>query len=678
MPPTRMDTTVDDFFGTLVADPYRWLEDAVAPEVRAWTAEQNARTDAYLERTDGRAALRARLTQLWDYPRYGTPRRYGDRYFFAKNDGLQAQAVLYWQEGADGSPTVLLDPNTLSADGTISLGSQAFSRDGRFVCYGLSQSGSDWQELRVREVETASDGPEVLRHCRFASIGWAPDNSGFYYNRYPAPGSVPPEDAANFMAVYWHRLGTEQAADALVYDRPDDKEVGFSPFVTDDGRYLLLYVNRGTSPRNGVYWRRIDADGPFVRLQEVDEARLDPIDIVDGTLYAITDRDAPRGRLVAIDLAHPQPERWREVLAQGDAVLDFATMAGDVLVVAALRDAHHELARYSLTGAPLGEIALPTIGSVGALSGKWGDRELFLAFTSYLYPTTILRHDTAAGTTAPFFPPAGTFDPAPYETRQVFFHSKDGTRVPMFLTHRRDLPRGVRHPTLLYGYGGFNVSLTPGFAIGPLAWLERGGIYAVANLRGGGEYGEDWHQAGMLDRKQNVFDDFIAAAEHLLAEGYTSASQLAIQGGSNGGLLVAACLLQRPGLFGAAICQVPVTDMLRYQRFTVGRYWVPEYGDATADAKTFRYLRAYSPLHNVRPGRAYPPTFIHTADTDDRVAPLHAMKFAAALQAAQAGDSPILLRVETRAGHGAGKPTAKLIETQGELYAFLFRELGVE
>ncbi|MDQ3701308.1 MAG: prolyl oligopeptidase family serine peptidase, partial [Chloroflexota bacterium] len=575
-------------------------------------------------------------------------------------------------------------------DGTAAVTNIRFTQDGSRVAYGLSRSGSDWQELHVRDCAAQTDHADVIHWCKFAGIAWHPAGHGFFYNRFPEPGTVPPEDESNHQRVYWHALGWQQAEDRLVYERPDAKELGFSPHTTDDGAYLVLHVWRGTEPENRFYFRRLTSDpaatapewapddGPFVRLLDEADARYDFVDNVGSLFYFHTDLDAPRGRIIAIDVECPQREHWREIVAQGESPIDQVAMVNDQLVVIYLRDVHHQIQRYSRDGAPLGEIALPGVGAVAGLQGRREDTELFLGFTSFLYPLTVLRYDFAAGRLETLRAPEIDFDAGAYETRQVFYRSKDGTRIPMFLTHRRGLALDAldgTNPALLYGYGGFNISLTPAFSVHRLVWLEQGGVLAVANLRGGSEYGEAWHQGGILDRKQNVFDDFIGAAEWLIDQGYTNPGRLAIQGGSNGGLLVAACMTQRPDLFGAVLCQVPVADMLRYHKFTVGRYWTSDYGNAEADPEHFRFLYAYSPVHNVRSGTVYPPTLITSADTDDRVVSAHAKKLAAALQAAQSGpraaDHPILLRVETKAGHGAGKPTAKLIEEQADLYTFL-------
>jgi prolyl oligopeptidase len=677
IPITRRDTVIEDYHGSPVADPYRWLEDATSAEAQVWGEAQHALTQAYLEEIPVRERIQQRLTTLFDYPKYSVPRRRGDRYYFSKNDGLQNQSVLYMQHTLSSEASVVLDPNTFSQDGTIALTNQSFTKDGMLLAYGTSHGGSDWQEIRVRNVDRGTDYDEVIQWVKFTSIAWRDDNHGFYYNRFPEPGSVPEEDSTCYNKVYWHMLGTLQAEDKLIFERPDAKELSFDPFITEDGKYLLLNVWHGTDPKNRIYYREVTDEEPFIRLLDEADASYNFIGNDGPLFYFNTDLDAPRGRIIAIDIRHPERARWQELVPQQEDVLAFALIVNSQFVVAYMHDAHHQIRRYSKDGCYLGDIALPTLGSVVEVSGKPEHTELFLSFTSFLYPPTIYRYDFNTNTLTPLHDTGNKFDLSSYETKQIFYTSKDGTRIPMFLTHKKGLTLDGNNPTLLYGYGGFNVSLTPAFAASTLLWAEHGGVYAVANLRGGNEYGEDWHQAGMLEKKQNVFDDFIAAAEWLIANNYTNTSRLAINGGSNGGLLVAACMVQRPDLFGAVVCEVPVIDMLRYHRFTVGRYWIPEYGDAEHNPDHFRFLYAYSPLHNIKEGVAYPPTLIMTADTDDRVVPAHAKKFTATLQAAHAGENPILLRLEMKAGHGMGKPTSKIIEARSDMLAFLFKVFGM-
>ncbi|WP_245395459.1 prolyl oligopeptidase family serine peptidase [Anthocerotibacter panamensis] len=674
-PATRRDDVADDYHGTSVCDPYRWLEDPEATQT--WVAAQNQQTTHYLQDSDCRAILQTRLIQLWNYPRYSVPVKEGNRYFFFKNDGLQNQYVLYTQRHLEEEPQVVLDPNLLSPDGTVSMVSRSFSKDGRLLAYGLSQSGSDCQEIHIRTVDTRTDYDEVLHWCKFPGLAWRHDGMGFFYNRFPAVGTVPKAEENYYNRVYYHQLGTLQDEDLLVYEQPEAKELSFTPLVTDDGEYLILHVTQGTNSKNRIYYRAVASSEPFIYLLDKADASYRFIGNTGSIFYFHTNLQAPCGRIVAIDLHHPAPEHWQEVIPEKSAVISFVTLVCDQLVVAYLHEAHHRLQFYTRQGVFLRELALPTMGAIAGLSGRCEDTEMFLSFTSFLYPPSIFRYDFMTEELTLFRGAEIQFDPAGYETQQVFFTSKDGTRVPMFLTHRKGLVLDGTHPTLLYGYGGFTVDVLPSFSVSRLLWLEAGGVYASVNLRGGSEYGEAWHQAGMLANKQNVFDDFIAAAEWLIAQGYTRPERLASNGGSNGGLLVAACMLQRPDLFGAVVCQVPVTDMLRYHRFTVGHYWIPEYGNAEASPEEFAYLYAYSPLHNIQPGVDYPPILVTTADTDDRVVPAHAKKFAAALQFATKGNHPVLLRVETRAGHGGGKPVAKIIEEQADVYAFLFKVFGV-
>lgn len=674
-PTARRADVVDDFHGTAVSDPYRWLEDPHSPETQAFVAAQNELTRSFIDELPARAAWQQRLTALWDYAKVSPPEVRNGRFFFQRNDGLQNQAVLYRQDGPDGRPTPLLDPNTLSEDGTIALISQSYTGDGRLVAYSLAVSGSDWQEIRVRDTDTGQDTDDLIQWCKFTKAAWLPDNSGFFYARYPAPGELPDAPPSTHQQVYLHRLGAPQSDDTLVYARPDAPDLGFLPQVSDDGRYLLLTVWEGTDPRNRFYYHDLAGQGDFVRLIDVMEAKYEFLANDGPVFYFITDLAAGNGRIIAIDISQPDRANWREIVPESEDVVETAVVVHHEFIIDYLHHAHHRLSRYSLDGAPLGEINLPTLGSVALLTGKRAHDALYFIFQSFLYPPTVFRYEFATHTPTIWAQPQVAFAPDAYNTTQVFAESPDGTRVPMFLTHKKGLTLTGNNPTLLYGYGGFNISLPPAFSPARLAWLEQGGVYAQANLRGGTEYGETWHQAGMLDRKQNVFDDFIAAAEWLIANGYTRPSRLAIEGRSNGGLLVAACLLQRPDLYGAVHCGVPVIDMLRYHKFTAGRYWTSEYGNAEENPDHFQFMMAYSPLHNVCDGLSYPPTLITTAETDDRVVPMHAEKFAATLQAADTGRHPLLLRVETKAGHGLGKPTSKLIEESADVYSFLWTML---
>jgi len=684
-PPARKGDVVDDYHGTKVADPYRWLEDVESPETGSWVEAENRVTFAYLEQIPERERIRRRLTELWDYPKYGAPFKKGGRYFFFKNSGLQNQSVLYTQRSLTAEPEVLLDPNTLSSDGTVALSILAFAEDGRTMVYGTSGSGSDWQEFRVRDVATRQDRPDHLKWIKFSSAAWTHDGAGFFYSRYPEPtaGTDPLLEVNHNQKVYYHKLSTDQSADRLVYDRPDHPDWGFGVEVSADGRYAVYTVWLGTDRRNRIYYQDLGdpkkprLDTPVVRLLDDFDASYGFVGNTGPTFYFQTDNAAPRGRILAVDTRHPEPAGWREVVPQAPDVIEGSQIVHNTFVIRYLHDAYSQLRLLALDGKPAGNVPLPTLGSIVQVTGEPNDTEMFYAFTSFLYPTTIFRHDFTTGTSTVFKAPEIAFEPSKYETVQAFYHSKDGTRVPLFLTYKKGLKQDGSNPTYLYGYGGFNVNMTPGFSIGVLAWLEMGGVYAQAVLRGGSEYGEEWHQAGMLDRKQNVFNDFIAAAEYLIAEGYTSPPKLAIGGGSNGGLLIGAVLNQRPELFGAALPAVGVMDMLRFHKFTIGWAWVTEYGSADSVGQ-FPFLYRYSPIHNMKPGTRYPATLITTADHDDRVVPGHSFKYAATLQAAQGGPEPVLIRIETKAGHGAGKPTAKVIEEQTDRWAFLVHNLHMQ
>jgi prolyl oligopeptidase len=677
-PPTRTTNHVDVYHGVAVADPYRWLEDDHSAETAAWVQAQNQVTFAYLESIRERPAIQRRLTELWNYERYGVPFRRGGRYFFTKNDGLQNQSVLYTLPSLDAEPKVLLDPNTLSPDGTVALTTYAISDDGRWMAYGLSHAGSDWQEWRVRSVESGQDLPDRIQWVKFSGASWSKDGQGFFYSGFEEPTDAVRLQGANFFQkLYYHRLGTSQAEDVLVYHRPDEKEWRFDGEVTEDGRYLVITIMKSTSKMR-VYYRALgEPAAPVVPL--IDEFAADWRFInSDGPVFWFhTDDAAPRGRVVAIDVRRPERANWHTVIPEAAETLAAVSLVNDQFLCTYLKDARSQVKVFDRAGRLVRELALPGLGTVRGFAGQRSDTETFYAFTSFTVPGRIYHYDARTGVSTLWREPKVGFDPDAFETQQVFYTSKDGTRVPMFLTHRRGVKLNGRNPTLLYGYGGFNISLTPAFSVPVIAWLEWGGVYAVANLRGGGEYGEAWHQAGTKERKQNVFDDFIAAAEWLIANRYTSKKQLAIEGRSNGGLLVGACLTQRPDLFGACLPGVGVMDMLRFHRFTIGHAWTTDFG-CSDDPQQFKALYAYSPYHNLRPKTKYPPTLITTADHDDRVVPAHSFKFAARLQACQAGNAPVLIRIDTQAGHGAGKPTAKLIDEATDKLAFLVRELKVK
>ncbi|MGH7665037.1 MAG: prolyl oligopeptidase family serine peptidase [Gemmatimonadaceae bacterium] len=681
-PDTRRSDHTDIYHGISVPDPYRWLEDTDSPETAAWVAAQNEVTFAYLAGIPERGAIRARLTELWDYPKYGTPFREDDRTFYFENSGLQNQSVLYVRDD-DSAPRVLIDPNRLSPDGTVALSTVEPSPSGDLLGFGVSTSGSDWQEFHVLDIASTRPLPDTLRWIKFSGMSWTNDNDGFFYSRYAEPtGDNALTSVVRNQKLYYHRLGTPQSEDELIYENPDEPDWGFDAEVTHDGLFAIITVWQGTDERNRLYLidlasaRNPNVDAPIVRLFDDFDATYDFIGNEGTRFYVRTTNDAPLGRVVAFDIMSPRERDWRTIIPEGKDALVSVQHIGGRLVAEYLQDARSSVRIYSMNGAATDEIDLPAMGSVGAINGDPDDEDFFYSFTSYLYPTSVFRYDMEEERSELHRAPEITFDASRYETKQIFYESSDGTRVPMFITMRKGTQLDGNNPTLLYAYGGFNISMTPGFSTANLVWLEMGGIYAVANLRGGGEYGQAWHEAGMFEHKQNVFDDFIAGAEYLIAEEYTSPGKLAMQGGSNGGLLVGAVMTQRPELFGAALPAVGVMDMLRYHEFTIGWAWASEYG-TSADSAQFEYLHEYSPLHNIEPGTHYPATLITTADHDDRVVPGHSFKFAATLQAAQAGPDPVLIRIETKAGHGAGKPTTKQIEEAADRFAFLAENLGM-
>jgi prolyl oligopeptidase len=678
-PKTKTVEVVNDYFGTKVKDPYRWLEDDNSPQTKAWVEAENQVTFAYLAAIPERKAIEKRLTDLWSYERFGLPSKEGPWYVWSRNDGLQNQAVVYRAKSLDADGEVLIDPNTLAADGTVALGPTAYTDDGRYLAWASQSGGSDWLEWHVREVASGKDLPDVVRWSKFSGAAWTKDGSGFYYSRYAEPKQGDTLKGVNQnQKVYFHRVGTAQAADALVYERPDHPDWNLSADVTDDGRFLLVSQHEGTDPRTRVFVRNLqDPKGAISPFLDAFDADYEPVANDGDLFYFLTDKDAPRYRVVAIDLREPEPSHWKEVIPEGEgqAVLSSVDMIGERFVAVWQTDAHDVLRIHGKTGAVERAVALPALGNV-TVRGKRKDEAFSYSFTSFVHPTTVYRCDPATGASTVFRQPKLPFDPAAYETTQVFYPSKDGTKIPMFITRRKGLARDGQAPAYLTGYGGFDISMTPSFSPATVAWLEMGGVHALANLRGGGEYGKPWHDAGRLSHKQNVFDDFIAAAEYLIRERYTSTPRLAIAGGSNGGLLVGAVLNQRPDLFGAALPAVGVMDMLRFHLFTIGWAWKSDYGSAETK-QGFETLFAYSPLQNIKPGTKYPAVLVTTGDHDDRVVPAHSFKYAATLQAAQAGEAPVLIRIETRAGHGAGKPTSKIIAEQADRYAFLVRNLGM-
>jgi prolyl oligopeptidase len=692
---------VDDYFGTRVADPYRWMEDVDSPEVKSWVEAENALTHNYFSQVPEREAIRNRLMHLNSYERYSIPVKRGARYFYSHNEGLQNQNVMFWQEGLTGEPKVLLDPNTLAADGTVALNGFSVTDDGSLAAYAISDAGSDWLTWHVREVATGKDLPDTIHWSKFSNASWTHDNSGFFYSAYDAPKNAPgqPSDAESLKAtnyfhkLYFHKLGTPQSADPLIFERLDDKELNIGGSVTDDGRYLLIYQSKGTSPNNELAIKDLShPETPVLQLVPKADAAYTVIDNDGSFLWVQTTLDAPNGKVIGIDLSQPDRAHWKTVIAETRNALDSVSMVDDKLIATYLADAQSRVQLHTRDGTLLEILSLPAIGTAGGFGGRRTDNETFFSFTNFTTPTTIYRLAFGAGKATPsvslYRQPKLLFNPAEFETRQVFATSKDGTRVPIFLSYRKGLKLDGTAPTLLYAYGGFNISMVPVFAPSRLLWMEMGGVFAQAVLRGGGEYGEQWHLAGTGAHKQNVFDDFIASAEYLIANKYTSTPHLAIQGGSNGGLLMGAVETQRPDLFGAVIADVGVMDMLRFDKFTIGWAWKADYGGPSDSKAEFETIYKYSPLHNIHATVSYPPTLITTGDHDDRVFPAHSFKYAAAMQhAVQSHDAvtspiakpsgPVLIRIETRAGHGSATPISKRVEAASDQLAFLVRELNM-
>src|SRR5690554_4246298 len=675
-PETRKETVSDDYFGTTVNDPYRWLENDTAVETESWVRAQNAVTNEYLSKIPYRSQIKDRLTELFDYPRVSSPLRVGEYYFFYKNDGLQNQSVIYYQKGKDGEPQVFMDPNTMSADGTVSINLLGGSEDNKYMAYSQSSAGSDWRDIYIREIETNTLLDDKLEWVKFSGASWYKD--GFYYSRYPKPAPGTELSADNkFHSIYYHKIGTPQSEDKLFYKNDDNPNLYHYGSVTEDKNYFVMYAASGTDGFE-TYIKDLENDGELTRICSGFANKTSIVDFKDGKFYAITDINAPNYRLVTFAPDNYEQTAWEDLIPESEETLTGVTTGGGFLFADYLRNAQSEVVQYNYDGSKVRSIEFPAPGSAGGFSGKRDYKTLFYSFTSFTYPTTIFEFDIETGESTIFSQPELKFNPEDFESKQVWYPSKDGTKIPMFLVHKKGLELNGDNPTLLYAYGGFNISITPSFSTSNIVFLENGGIYAVANLRGGGEFGESWHQQGMKEKKQNVFDDFIGAAEYLIDEKYTSSKKLAIKGGSNGGLLVGAAMTQRPDLFAVALPAVGVMDMLRFQKFTVGKGWVPEYGSADSSKTEFEYLYAYSPLHNLKDGTHYPATMITTGDHDDRVVPAHSFKFAARLQEAHDGDTPVLIRIEIDAGHGAGKPISKIIEEQADLWAFTLYEMGIK
>lgn len=677
-PKARKADQVDDFHGVKVADPYRWMEDTGSAETQSWIEAQNKLTNSYFETIPQRARIRERLTELWNYERISAPAKIGKRYIYTRNDGLQNQSVLYITDSINDSGKVFFDPNKLSSDGTAALSGSSFTEDGKLWAYGVARSGSDRTEWRIMNVETGEHLSDTLPPNRQGGVAWLADNSGFFYQRYPAPEPGAELRAANrFPKIYFHKLGTPISEDKVIYERNDDGELTSGGLVTEDGKWYVIFTSKGTQRMNEVHFKDLSRpDSPIVPLVSERTASWSFVGNDGPVFYFRTDKDAERGKLVSVNVL-ARARIWKEVIPQAAETLNGVQMINDQFVANYLKDAYTKIKIFDKDGKHVRDVELPGIGSAGGFGGKQTDTETFYTFSSYNAPPTIYHYNMKTGTSKLFRQAQVKFNPSDYEVKQVFYTSKDGTRVPMFISHKKGLKLDGSNPTILYGYGGFNISQTPGFSVSRIVWMEMGGIYAVANIRGGAEYGKEWWANGAVLKKQNTFDDFIAAGEFLINNKYTSNKKLAIQGGSNGGLLVGAVLNQRPDLFGAALPAVGVMDMVRFTEFTVGAFWKSDYGDPKKPDE-FKVLYSYSPLHNIKPGTKYPATLVTTADTDDRVFPAHSFKYAAALQAGQGGDAPVLIRIETKAGHGAGKPTAKVIEEQADIYGFLFKNLGMK
>jgi prolyl oligopeptidase len=669
-PETRKVDQKDNYYGTVVEDPYRWLEIDTAREVMDWVDRQNEVTFDYLSKIPFREAIESRYRELFNYPKLSSPRKIGAYYLFYKNDGLQNQSVIFIQKGLKGEPEVFIDPNQLSKDGTVAVSLLGASKDNRYIAISRSEAGSDWSQIRIMNLETKEELPDLLDWVKFSGASWFRD--GFFYSRYPEPEEGMEMSNQNlYHTVYYHKMGTDQGEDQLIYEDRDNPKMNHSATVTEDEKYLILYAMPGTDGY-ATYVKDLEADGEIQLLFSGYQNKSSIVHHMgSGRFLVHTDISAPKYRLVEVDIQNPLKKDWKIVIPESEHLLEGVNTGGGKLFATYLQDATNRIYQLEYDGSDKTEIALPGLGSAGGLSGKEEDQLLFYSFTSYIYPPTIFIYDVTNGKSDVFYKTELKFNPEEYIEKQIFFNSKDGTRVPMFIVHKKGLELNGNNPTELYAYGGFNVSRSPGFSASRIILLENGGVYAMPNIRGGGEYGEEWHRAGMLEKKQNVFDDFIAAAEYLIDEGYTSSKKLAISGGSNGGLLVGACMTQKPELYAVAFPAVGVMDMLRYQLFTIGRAWVVEYG-SSENPDQFEFLYKYSPLHNLKDGTSYPATMVTTADHDDRVVPAHSFKFAARLQEAHKGKDPVLIRIEKQAGHGAGKPTSKIIEEQADKWAFLF------
>lgn len=677
-PVTKRINQVDNYFGEKIADPFRWMEDVDSEETKSWIKQQQKLSERYFSNIPVRDRIKARVEALYDYEKYSVPFKEGGRFFFFKNDGLQNQSVLYVQDDRKVEPRVLLDPNIFSVDGTIALTQTTVSPDGQFLVYGTSDAGSDWQEWRFRDIDSGKDTSDYLKWIKFSSAAWAKNSSGVYYSRYAAPEAGQVHEQQNYhQKLYFHRMGTSQEQDKLVFEHPDNKEWGFSSDVSEDGRYLLITVSQGTDQRNRFYYHELGkVNSETIKLLNDFDAEYVFIGNIKNLFYFKTDLNAPLGRIIAIDIHKPAREHWKEIIPEKTAPISNVSIINYQLVIEYMQDVLSTISLYSLSGEKINDISLPGPGSISGFHGKMSDTESYFLFSSYIQPPTIYHYDFKLGTYKVYQKPEVGFNPDDFVSEQVFYSSKDGTRIPMMISYKKGLQKNGLNPTLLYAYGGFSISITAHFNPANIAWMEMGGIYAVPNLRGGAEYGEEWHRAGMFEKKQNVFNDFYAAAEYLITQGYTSKNKLGIYGRSNGGLLVGAAITQRPELFAVAVPAVGVMDMLRFHKFTIGWAWVSEYGSSD-NPEQFEYLVKYSPLHNIK-HRKYPATLVMTADHDDRVVPSHSFKFGAALQAQQNGLKPVVIRIESRAGHGAGKPTAMKISEISDAFSFLIANMNTD
>lgn len=670
-PETIKESVIDEYFGIKVEDPYRWLENDTSRATKEWVKKQNQLTFSYLEKIPFRNRIRERLTEIWDYPRISAPSKRGDKYFFYKNDGLQNQSVLYYKNSLDGKEIELLDPNKLAEDGSISLASTSISDDGKYLAYSISRSGSDWREVFVREINTKKDTDDHIKWVKFSGVAWYED--GFFYARYPQPKEGMELSGVNENCqIFYHKLGTSQEDDILIYKDDNNPHYGFSVGITDNNELLLISAVESTSG-NALYYKDLTKENSnVVKLINDFDNDNSVIDYENGKMLIYTNYKAPKYRLVEVDLRNPARSNWKDVVPEKESVLRSAKVFGDKIIANYLQDARSVVKIFNTDGDYLYDLDKSIIGTIGGFTGEKDNEYTFYTYTSFTTPATVYKYDIKTNTSKLYQQSEIDFDSEQYVTKQIFYESKDGTKVPMFLVHKKGIALDGNNPTLLYGYGGFNISLTPHFSPSRLIWLEQGGIYAVANIRGGGEYGETWHRSGTLMSKQNVFDDFIAAAEYLIDNNYTSPARLAIQGGSNGGLLVGAVVNQRPDLFAVGLPAVGVMDMLRYHLFTIGRFWATDYGTSEDSKEMFEYLYAYSPIHNISEGVDYPAMLVTTGDHDDRVVPAHSFKYIATLQEKNAGDRPVMIRIETETGHGAGKPTAKIIEEISDIMAFTF------